>query len=501
MTVELLQPDLSPITDLALADFQAGADSSVVVIDIHYLRGETVGDPLQDVSFGVAVEDPARPGVGITRGVPPMDELWGRAQEVDPATDQPLGDEVAIGAYRVLPLAGPVPVGGFRRVRVLWHPPSTATATPWRFFPTVWAAEHSRALAVPHLGGPGIVTGVGNTARTALVRGGRVEPQDPADHRLTVGRRQVLVRGRLRGEPSVELALDRVDGDGQALADLERYRARVVWHPDQGVLVRKGPKDPADPALPSLDVGDHELAQVLVEAPAGGGPPVLDTPSLEGGPLYDRFYAEPDPTGGPTLIVHAGDALGAGSTWRWWSRPTSVALPTDSSFYLWNLASGLWTTTSTDEPPAGTAEGPWWRGTTDTGGAITDLVDQRTWCERQIVLQLRVPVGTTGTVWAQLPVEYPHLHIDRVVLWAPDLAGATTGRLLVDLELDAGSLFPSAAAEPVDPRPFLEPGTLRHDSGIPEHCHLRAGQVLAVRGIELPDASPAEVWLSIHCLF
>ena len=156
-------------------------------------------------------------------------------------------------------------------------------------------------------------------------------------------------------------------------------------------------------------------------------------------------------------------------------------------------------------PPAShpeTSLGPLWRGTTDAAGVVTSLVDRRTWSEPVVVLVLAGDVGAVGTVWAEHPIEHPRLHVDRVVLRVPDLDGATGGRLLVDLEVDGATLYPSAAAEPADPRPQLAPTAdpPRDAASIPDHGTLHAGQVVTVRGVELPTGgAPARCTLSLVC--
>ena len=526
--VEILTPSGEPLADLPIT-LPAGASSLPVDLDVWYLRTSTdPGPPLDEVAVGLAVE---ADGVGTLRGHPPLDELWTRAQELDPSTVQPLGDPVPVGAHRRLVLAGPVPVGGRRRVRLVWRPPSFAAAGAWRFVVVVWAQEHARALAVPHLGGPGVVAGVGDRQRSGLVRGGLrgdiVTPSDPPDDRVHVGRRQILDRGALVGRPSEIHVLDRIDGDGQALADLERYRATVVWQTgawrpgEASTILHKGPRAApgVEPEAPALSVGDRVLGQVVVEAPVGGGPPVVDPAAFDGDgplydrPLYDRHLAEPHPTDPATLVVHAGDALGGG-THRWWSTRAAVALPTDAAWSLWQTPAGLWSVTEDDAagapvPPAShpeTSLGPFWRGTTDAAGVVTSLVDRRTWSEPVAVLTLAAEIGAVGDVWAELPIEHPRLHVDRVVLRASDLGGATGGRLLVDVEVDGATLYPSAAAElaagVADPRPQLahDADPLRDAASIPDVGTLHAGQVVTVRGVELPTGgAPTRCTLSLVC--
>ncbi|MEM1205092.1 MAG: hypothetical protein AAGN66_17815 [Acidobacteriota bacterium] len=484
-------------TPQPIDDQPAGADSTVLQVEIRYRWGQTGGDPLTDLLLVVQTQDPATPGTGVATGVPPQDELWPSVRFVghDPAGDPTQVPHTtpwhALGAYRALPFPS-LHAGCSRTVEIKFRPPGSAAAGAWTWYLLVWASEHARALPLPTLDA-GILHGVGDPERTELVRGGAVSVSSPADDQVHVAIRQVLWRGRLRGEPAASVALDQT-ATGGALAAGESYWAALTQG-DGVVTVTKGDGD----AAPTYPTPPAEPFLAWVRVDHQGGPSVIEAEDVAGLRQLGRHHAEPGD--GLELIVHPGQALGAGA-WRFWSRPDRLPLDPNATAYLHQEPSGFYTLSADARPMAGQL-GPWWRVTTDAND-VTALDDLRTLAGRDHVLHLTGSPAATGLL-AEIPIAHRRLDVDRVIAQLSDAGSGTAGRTLLDVQRVRGgvatTLYPSGDAE--RPSFAFDAVDLRHADGIPEVCDLETGDVLQLHVLELPTggAAPARVDLLIPCLY
>ncbi|MEM6796106.1 MAG: hypothetical protein AAF725_19185 [Acidobacteriota bacterium] len=469
-----------------LGILQASAASEPLRLDIAYRWGEPAGEILEDLIFRLATEDPERSGVGLMKGVPPQDELWARARFVgqnnaaDPQQADFRTDWLPLGAYLAIPFPT-LHAGCSRRVELVWQLPYSAQGS-WVFLPTVDFSEHSRALASPHPL-PGIVTGAGDRARSGLIRGGQLSVSDPPDDQIHIAPCQLLASGEILGRAAVSLALDRVDGAGNALEDGAIYRARLALTADAAVEARRGEAglEPAAPPLEPQDVAS--LGLIRVEAPDGGGLPVIEAEDLEEGAIFDRFRIEAIPDR-LEVRVHAGDAVGGG-TWRFWRLPSpAIALPASSMSYLWQLADGRYDVTPDPKPPAPTALGPWAKIETDETGVLR-LEDRRSLSGQSVVLTLEGEVLAPGPVGRLLvPV---NLQVDRVLV---TLDAEPTGPVSFDLLADGESrLVPETLPS------FDLGGPVLHSEALLETARCFAGTVLELHAVAV--AAPVTVSVAL----
>ncbi|MEM1203276.1 MAG: hypothetical protein AAGN66_08610 [Acidobacteriota bacterium] len=503
MAIDLRTPDGQPLQELPL-DLPAGADSAVVEVDLWYRQGDPGGDPLTDLLVVVQTEDPLRVGVGLSRGVPPQDEAWvsarfaGHDNSADPAQAPYVTEWVPLGAYRGLPFPT-LHAGCSRRLELRVRAGHDAEdGATWRLLPLVYYGEHSRTLPWSFALDGGVLTGVGDRGRSALVRGGEVTVSDPADADLHVAARQVLVRGELRGEPRTSVTLDLTDGSGGALVAGESYRAVLTQAGAGGVTVTRGDRG-LDPATPTPPAGEPILETVQV-AYSGTGAPVLEAGDLLGGRLYDHHLVEPGE--GLEVLVHPGQVV-AGGTWRFWSRLDRLPVAANATSWLWQLPSGLHTLTADALAPSAASE---LLAEVDTDAAdVVSIRDRRRWAGRvrELVLVGAVP-GAPGEI-ARTWVADADLWIDRVQLAASG-PGGTTGEAVFDVQVGGATIYPAAdLPTPDDQRPrvlFDAAGdSLVHREGIPERCHLRRGDVVSLHLHSAADGVPPWVECRLSCLY
>jgi len=500
--------DTHLIDRTALPDLQRGELSDAVELHLWYSKGDPSGQVLEDLLVLVYVEDPAQPGSYLRQGVPPLDEMWvelrivGHDNTDDPAQEDYRTDWVRVGAWRGLPIPS-IRAGCARYLEWRVRVPSSADPASWTWRIQTLHSEHALAVPLPVTEMErGILSGVGDPARSGLWRGGEVVVSEPADAWVHIGAREYLWRGELRGAVAADVELDQVDGNAEALAAGEAYWA-VLTEGAGGVNVTKGTRA-AEPAKPTHPAGELLLSYVPVDYQSSGTS-IVEAEDLDGERPYDRHLALPGT--GLELRVHPGQAI-AGGTWRGWSRIASVPLEASDVQWLWQMPDGLYEVTTEESSPSDGALGPLWEVETDASGVV-ELRDRRRFVGRRRVLRLRgaPPAAGPGTV-AELLVADGELQIGKVILRASDNGGGTAGATVADvLVVDPASgasesIYPSSGVD--DQRPAVAYDAvgagLIHDQGIPERRVVRYGSVLRVVTVEhAAGGVPTELELQMVC--
>jgi hypothetical protein len=475
--ISLLNPDLTPLLEVAIANFEAGQDSDSIPFWI-----QNTGPDQVDLVLVVQAEDPAS-GLVVSSGVPPLDELWPRARVTGqggtaPAQQLEVTDWTPLGAGRGLHIASLLS-GGIRTGELRFRPPATAASVGWRFVLGVIAAEHS----IPVSAGArcGILAGLGDRGFSALLAPGfAVTPSTPADELVTVGPGQVVHRGRLAGLVPDALELDQADGDAEALAAGQAYQA-VLSAGAAGITVTKGLRasSPARPAPPALET---PIAAVTVRYQAGGTTEVEGTDIVDLR-VFDRYFAEPG--AGLQLRVHAGRAI-AGGTLRYHSAPTALALPASATRELWQRASGAWELVEPgDPPPETTALGPLWIVTTDATD-VTDLEDRRALDAAPVLISLRGDLpGSPGEIGSAL-VAGDGLVLEEVLYRISDNGAGSAGQTQIELLVEGATLYPSFAIADHRPAWAFDSAGLLLVTRAHEVTELRQGQLIKLSSVEHP---------------
>jgi hypothetical protein len=487
--IEILAPDLTPLEGVEIPDLEAGQDSGSIPFVLR-----NTGPDVADVLVVLQVLDPVS-GQWLSAGLPPLDELWSRLRITGqvttntPAQQLEIHDWTPVGTDRALHLATLLS-GGLRTGEIRFHPPATAARLTWQFRLAVVAAEHSHP--VPAGARPGILTGLGDYGHSALLRGFQVTAATPATDRVHVGAGQLVHRGRLVGLVAADVALDQLDGAGEALAPGQLYVA-VLSAGATGITVTKGRRGSA-PARPAPPLWEPPIAAVAVRHEAGASE--IAPTDIEDLRVFDRYRAEPG--AGLQLRVHAGRAI-AGGTLRYHSTPTDLMLPPNATTALWQRASGAWELAApTDPPPETTALGPLWIATTDAAG-VTELLDRRVFAADTVVIPLRGPLPAAPGQIAEAVVLHDSLVLEDVLYRLSGNGGGTAGQTKLDLLLDGATLYPSAAQDDHRPAWSFDAADLIVQGRIHELAELHPGQLLQLVSIEHPTGgTPA--WAEAYLL-
>jgi hypothetical protein len=484
--------DLTPVTDLAIPNLEAGEDSDTLTLHLWADKGNPAGQDESDVLLLVETEDPTTPGRWLRSGLAPQEEMWARARLVghdnsDRPEQQPLlTDWQLLGASAGLVIPTLL-AGAARYLQIKWRPPSTASATAYRFRLLAVVGGHSLALPAGGPGQRGILTGLGERGHSGLVRGGAVTASGTPDDEVHVAAAAWVHLGEAHSKVASSHTLSQQDAAAASLASGQSYLA-VLSLGTSGVVVTKGAKAPA-PVRPATPAGHIELAVVAVQYGASGS--VIEGADITPTAIYDRHYAEPGT--GLELRVHGGRAVGGG-TYRYHSQVQELALPSSATRYLWQLASGAWELTATTAAPQASALGPLWAITTD-GTGITALVDRRSYLGGSVALTLAGEPSSTG-VLASLRVAQ-HLVVERWYTSTSD-DGSGTGSTILRYEINGADAFPGAGDDDQRPTWAVGASVLTADDAYPELLELWPGDLLELVIDALPSTPPARVeatWL------
>lgn len=472
--------DVTLVSDLVFTNLDAGADSDVLTVHLWNNIGDGAGQTRANVRLALLVEHPSSAGTYVATGFPPVDELWGKIRIVgydnggDPTWSIANSDWQAIGAYSGLEL-GDIPTDCAVYLELLQHPPSSASATTWR-----WALGHDAdayAAALPLALGlldRGIVHGVGNYGHSGLVRGFAVTPTGTPNDKVHVAAGQVVYQGVLYGFAKTAPTLNQNDSAAAALAVGQSYIA-VGTVNASGPHYTKGLKG-VSPTAPTPPAGEPLLPSpyVTVQYDAGGG--AIDAADITGVGLYDRFYAEAG--SGLQLKIHKGRAVGGG-TYRYASDAQLLPLAASDTFFVYQLASGRWEYALTETPPETTATGPWWEVDTD-GSGVTAIRDRRQYAgkSKTIVLEGAITGGAPAAI-ADLMIEDDRLFLEVVSVRIPTNGGGASGSTVFEIKKNGTTIYTSSGTDDQRPTFAFNASTLIHRSGIPEVLEFRRDDVVS----------------------
>lgn len=481
MAIEVYETDdTTLVSDLEFTNLDAGADSDVLTVHVWNEKGNPAGPRRNNVRLILQVEHPTSPGVYVSTGFPPMDELWGLMRIVgydnaaDPTWSVASTDWQNVGAYSWL-LSGDYPADCAVYVELKQRPPSGASAGTWRWALGHAADEYSAALPLA-LGqlDRGILHGVGDYARSGLIRGGEVTPTGTPNDEVHVAASQVLYQGILHGSIVTDLTLNQNDVAAAALTAGQSYKAVITWGPS-GWHATKGAKA-VSPTAPTPPAGEPlaEKPYVTVQYDAGGG--AIDAADITGEGLYDRCWCAAG--AGLEVDIHSGLAVG-GSTYRYASNKQTVALSASDTFYLYQLASGRWEATTTEAAPETTATGPWWEVDTD-GSGVTAIRDRRQYAgkSKTIVLEGAITGGAPAAI-ADLMIEDDRLFLEVVAVRIPTNGGGASGSTVFEVKKNGTTIYTGSATDDQRATFAFNATELVHRSGIPEVLDFRRGDIVS----------------------
>lgn len=486
MSVNLYRSDgTTPLDGLAITNEQAGADSDVLTIKVKN-DGATVA---YNVLLVQRTADPVDPNTLLATGVPPQDEMWGRAR-VPGVTDW-----MPLGAYAGL-LIGDMDAAEVVTVEYKSHPPSNAETGPYTRSPVPIYNEYSLPIP-PSLTrvDAGILTGIGDYSHSGIVSGCAVTASGTPDAIVHCAAGLWVHRGVLYGKIPTDHTLNQNDSAAAALASGQSYKARISL--GAGVTTAtKGVKG-TSPTAPDLPTGDLLApdGEVTVDYQAGGTS-VIETADLGGAGGWDRYFAEDG--GGLNLTLHSGQAQG-GSTWRFAQGTQTVVLDDAATNYVWQLASGLFDSTTTTAAPEQTAIGPLFKVVT-AAGAISSITDWRTYAGRTVAIHMRGDMpGGLGEVDSRV-VEHERLFIERITYRLSDHGGGASGQTKLDAELDGVTLYTDFATSDQRPVFAFDAADLIDGGGVHQVTELRRGQVLSLHVAEFPvGGTPVWAEVTFYC--
>lgn len=497
MAIEILQDDdLTPVSELPLANFVAGDETTPVELHVR-----NTGEQLEaNCRLVFQVEDLGNPGVFVATGWPPVDELWGRGQIVgfdnsgDPSWSPELSLQIALGAYAFLEL-GDIPAGCAVYVATSVAVPQEADPLPWRFGVSVLTDSYSTP-APPALTAleRGVLPAVGDPARSEIVEGGEVTATGTPDDYVHVAAVRVELAGVPYGFVAADLQLDQDDGDAATLGVGESYQA-VVYVDASGPAYVKGAKG-VDPAKPATPVGAKRLRTVRVNYDASGFS-VIDAADLSDPTVRGRYAVEAGE--GLQVLLHGGRALG-GQTLRYASGRQPLSVPPSTTSYVYQTANGHPEYSATETPPDSASIGPLAEVDTDSDG-VTEIRDRRTYAGRTRLLELwGATPGSPGAVAGFVVVADARLYLDELHLFASDNGGGSSGATKVDVFVNGSSIFPSSGTDDQRPAIPYDATELFARAGVFEVFDLRRGDVVTFATVEHPSGgSPASLGIALLC--
>lgn len=370
----------------------------------------------------------------------------GIAQQVTSWT--PVGRGAAISAR-------PIPSDCARTVEVRVAIPAGAGSLSVQVLLRAFVGAISLPVGQGHYeGGPGVLAGVGDGLFSALLSGGEITPNSPADDAVDVSDAVGVLAGMPFYIAGDEIILDDEDGSAATLGSGESYPATLSIGDDGAggveIHVTKGDLgvEPLDPDVwPAAPEGDLLLGHV--ERPFGGEVEAADIDQTVR--RYGGYHLEHS-TSSRIVRIHGGRAA---LDDRLAARDSSVTreLAASDESWIWLRPDGEYDVTLVAQPvvPRSLAL---WRATTDASG-VTAVVDLRPWTVPGGVSLLRFSVRGAlaaaaadhavlpgGPDWWILP-----LGALTVGLGNP---GSTSGATDVELELsEGGGTWESVLAAPV----------------------------------------------------
>lgn len=376
--------------------------------------GETVW-----LASGRPIVDGRRVEVRIVGGVGGLEVMPTGWQPVGAGRDLPLpaladGQGVAVEVSLVLPLdAQGAQVELYLAVRS-----AATTALGGRLSETI---------------GDGVYLGLGDGTVTALLEGGDVTANDPADDTLQVAATGWLAAGNPRVIATTTVQLDAIDGDGVPLAVGSAYWALLHLSVDGDLEVIRSAQgvQPLDESLrPAVSPGSLGLAMVLRDDTGAIDGTAIEQLSVPAGAAltFDNLTATLGPSQG--LIDN-----------RWWRRdaPESITFEPSQTSRLWRLPNGdLAVTTDGSRPDVRALL--LYEVTTDPFG-IVDVQSRLRFLDPREVVRFVFdgPLTVGATAYASWPHDHPGLLAPRrgqVVAQTVDTAGSD-GATVWDIEVAA----------------------------------------------------------------
>ena len=326
--------------------------------------------------------------------------------------------------------------------------------------------------------GDGVYLGLGDSTVTALLEGGDVTSNGPADDSVQVSATGWLATGTPWVIPATTVQLDAIDGDSIPLAAGSAYWAllHLTADGDLEVIHSAQGAQPLDPSLrPIAPSGSLSLAMVLRDDTNIIDDTTIERLSVPAGAAltFDNLTATLGPSQG--LIDN-----------RWWRRdaPESITIEPSQTSQLWRLPDGDLAITTDDSRPDVRAL-LLYEVTTDPFG-IVDVQSRLRFLDASEVVRFVFagPLTVGATAYASWPHDHPGLLAPKrgqVVAQTVDIAGSD-GATTWDIEVAAPgvpaewvSLFASGGrpSVPWDSASRTDASALPQVLVIPPHALLR----------------------------
>lgn len=290
----------------------------------------------------------------ISSGLPALDEGWvevrliGQNTTGDPAMLVQTSPWTKLGTDRALWLS-PIPANCARHFEVKITVPSGAANNVQEIYLELVYDEFSIVLGrhVSLATGGGIIPDRFDVSLRRLTSGGRFSGFTGAET-FTVEDRTYVYDGTPYTVLQTVVTLNQTSGSG-ALAAGESYIAIISQAAGSATPTTTKGNRAVTPVAPATPTGEIFLGKVTVTYQAGGTSVINSGNADLTAVLYGEFIAINQGTS--TLKIGAGRAITGTDTEITHTANSSVALASDSGFFVWLNSDGTFTTTVGDTPP------------------------------------------------------------------------------------------------------------------------------------------------------
>jgi hypothetical protein len=380
----------------------------------------------------------------VASGKRAVDERWTEIQATGNSTST--AGQVAsgwrpTGRGRWLELAA-LEAGEYHEIEARLNPPGTASPVAQQLGFDAEPGSTLTPLDAGHTetGADGVLSAVGDRARSELVIGGPITASSPEAATVET---PDLYWGHL-GIPRVRLAatdaLDDTDGDSATLGAGEGYYARLSL--GTSLTVTKGSKAAvaAPPEVPGVPEGETDLGYVLRDDTG-----TISAADVTSDPVVGRFALA---VSGANIILGPGRAL-VGNSLSEVVIDSPLSLPLSSSHHVWRTDDGAFASSQDGSAPTPLSKLLYTLDSDGSGPDLATLVDHRGLppTAETFAVQLDATAGAQARWINATRRRWYVVAADLALVAGTPGAGNAAGSLVVDVLLDGVSLFTSAGTD------------------------------------------------------